>query len=114
MRRSVSTLIATVVAVMVLVYIHNYVSGAVSGASSSAAGLGAALGAALSMPYQLALGLGAVFSGVAFVAVQRWAALTGAILFAVSMVLLPAWLLFSVVPTVLGFIGYARMGAKKA
>lgn len=28
--------------------------------------------------------------------------------------LLPAWLLFSVVPTVLGFIGYARMAAKKA
>ncbi len=108
MRRSIFSLLAAIVAVLLLIYISNYISESMN-TDDGVEGFAALFGAVASGPFRIAMALGALFSGVAWLAVQRWAAMTGAILFCVSMILLPAWFIFAVVPAILGFIGFARM-----
>lgn len=109
MRRSVFCLLSAIVAALVLIYVRSYMMDTFQATENAAEGLGVALAIAAARPYMLALGVGAVFSAVAFFFSQRWAALTGGILSAVAIVLLPAWFVFALIPAVLAFIGYARM-----
>lgn len=113
MRRSVFCLIAAILAALVLLYTRSYMLDTFQATENAAQGLGVALAISAARPYMLSMGAGAVFSAVAFFAVQRWAALVGGILFALAIVLLPAWAPFAVVPALLAFIGYARMAPKK-
>ena len=111
-KRSIFVLLAAIIAALVLLYIDNYMKEAFDATENAAEGLGVMMGIAAARPYMIALGIGAVFAAVGYFFRLRWSALTGAILFAVSIVLLPAWLVFSLVPMILGFIGYARMKTK--
>ena len=72
MRRSIFSLLAAIVAVLLLIYISNYISESLN-TDDGVQGLGAVIGAALSGPFRIAMALGALFSGVAWLFVQRWA-----------------------------------------
>lgn len=108
-RRSIFVLLAVIVAVLVLIYLNGYMRDSINNAEDGFAGLGVAIAISASQPFMIALGLGAVFGAVGWLFVLRWAALVAGILFAVAMILLPAWFVFALIPTVLAFIGYARM-----
>lgn len=108
-RRSIFVLLAVIVAVLVLIYINGYMRDFINNAEDGFAGLGVAIAISASQPFMIAMGLGAVFGAVGWLFVLRWAALVAGILFAVAMVLLPAWFVFALIPAVLAFIGYARM-----
>lgn len=108
-RRSIFVLLAVIVAVLVLIYLNGYMRDSLNSAEDGFTGLGVAIAISASQPFMIALGAGAVFGAVGWLFTLRWAALVAGILFAVAIILLPAWFLFALIPSLLAFIGYARM-----
>ena len=112
-KRSIILLIAAILGVLITFYLWNYLSDAVSNTSSGAEALGAAFAMRMAQPMVLTFTLSTVFCVIAWLFSIRWAALVAGILYAVSMTQLPAWAMFPVIPMILSFIGYARMGKAK-
>lgn len=108
-KRSVFLLLSAIVAILVLIYLYGYIADTMGAARGSASSIGVALGATITAPFRVAVGIGAAFAAVGWLFALAWAGLVAGIVFCVSMALLPAWLLFSVLPAALAFIGYARM-----
>ena len=109
-KRSIILLIAAIIGLLITFYLWSYTSGAVSNTSSGAEALGAAIAMRMAQPMMLMFTLSTIFCVVAWLFKIRWAALVAGILYAVSMALLPAWAMFPIIPMILSFIGYARMG----
>lgn len=95
-----------------VVYLVVHFTGAVGGAESTGESLGAALAGTLVAPHGVCSGLAAVFCILAWCMNTRPFALTGGILFAVSIVLFPPYFFFVTLQVVFAFIGFSRLPAK--
>ena len=111
-KKNILLIIALIIGAAYLIYSLVYWFGAASGDSSSAEQAGAAIATVLVMPHLLMTFLAVVFNALGVFMNKRGFALTGAILYAVAMVLFPAYFMFVVVEMVLSFIAFAQM--KKA
>ena len=89
-------------------YLLLYFTGAI-GSSEGANQAGAALATAIVMPHMVLTVLATIFNGLGCFLEKRGFALTGAILYAVAMVLMPIYFMFVVLQMILSFIGFAKL-----
>lgn len=113
-KRSTVLLISAILGVAYAIYLVAYFTGAVGGASDGAEAAGAALAGALVAPHAVCVIVAVVFNILGWALRSRPFALVGAILYAVSMVLFPLYFFFTIVQTVLSFVGFARLPKKDA
>lgn len=105
--RSKCLFVATALATIYVVYLITYFSGAMSSADSAEA-VGGAIATALVTPHMIMFLIGAVFGWIGVIGKTVWAALVGAILYAVGTLMFLAYFMFGVPILVLGFIGYSN------
>ncbi len=108
-KRSVILLVSWIIGLAYAVYLVSYFSGSIAGASDAAEAIGTGIATALVMPHMIVVALAVLFNILGWACRLRWSALTGAILYAVAMVLFPLYALFVLVEMILSFVGFAKM-----
>ncbi|WP_455683629.1 hypothetical protein [Thomasclavelia sp.] len=101
-------LISFVLGVLYSIYVIAYFGGAVDG-SEGAEQVGAAFATALATPHMICTVLATIFNGLGLFMNKRGFALTGAILYAVAMVMFIPYFMFVIIQMILSFVGYAKM-----
>lgn len=109
MKRNILLIIAMVLGVAYAAYSLVYWSGASSGNGSTAADAGAAIATMLVMPHLVCTLIAALFNVFAVVFNKYGFALVAGILYAVAMVLFPAYFFFVIIQMILCFVAYAQM-----
>lgn len=112
MKKSKLLLVSWVLSALYLVYLVTYFIGAFNG-SSGAEQVGAGLAGILVMPHAFLVLLGLIFNILGWSMNKKGFALTGAILYAVSMLLFIPYFFFVVIQTILSFIAFAKMKPAK-
>ena len=107
-KRSKTLLVATILATLYVIYLFSHFFGGVSDASSSAEAVGASIATAIVMPHMMMFLIGAVFGWLGVFLRKGWAALVGAILYAVGTVLFMVYAMFGLPIMILGFVGYSK------
>ena len=113
-KRSILLLLSWVLGLIYVVYLVSYFGTGLAGSESGAEAIGTGLAAAVVMPHFILVAVAVIFNILGWAGRMRWAALTGAILYAVSMAFMPLYAMFVVVEMVLSFIGFAKMPKKPA
>lgn len=108
MKKSKLLLVSWILSALYLIYLVVYFTGIIGGSSGSEQ-IGASLAGMLVMPHALLVLLGLIFNILGWSMNKRGFALTGAILYAVSMVLFIPYFFFVLIQTILSFIGYAKL-----
>lgn len=108
MRKSKLLLVSWILGALYFVYIVAYLTGALS-SSTGAEQAGAAIASAILFPHMLAVGLAVLFNILGWSMCGRGFALTGGILYAVSIILFPLYFFFVIIQMILSFVGYAKM-----
>ncbi|MCD7744242.1 MAG: hypothetical protein LUI13_02950 [Lachnospiraceae bacterium] len=108
-KRSICLLIALIIGVAYMAYSVSYWSGVAGSGADTAEQIGSGIAAALVMPHLVVAALGVLFNALGFFMRKRGFALTGAILYTVSIVLFPMYFMFVILEAILSFIGFARM-----
>lgn len=88
--------------------VGSVVSDALSATGSAMEEIGGAVAGMIMLPHLGAIFLGALFGWLSFFTNANWAILTGAILLAVSLALMPTNFFLSIPIAALGFIAYAQ------
>ena len=104
-------LVSFVLGVLYAVYIVAYFGGAIGG-SEGTEQAGAAIATALVTPHMVCTVLAVIFNGLGLFMNKRGFALTGAILYAVAMVMFIPYFMFIIIQIILSFVGFSKM--KKA
>lgn len=108
-KKSTVLLISWILGVLYAIYGIIYWAGATSGTTDAASAIGAGIAAALVMPHMICAVLAAIFNVLGWALESRGFALTGAILYAVAIVLFPAYIMFVIIQMILSFVGFAAM-----
>lgn len=111
MKKNICLLIAFILGLIYSIYIIAYFTGAIGG-SSGVEQAGAAIATALVMPHMVCTVLATIFNGLGCFLNKSGFALTGAILYAVAMVLFPLYFFFVIIQMILSFVGFTQL--KKA
>lgn len=90
------------------VLVGSVIMKAFSATGNSAEVIGGAIGGMLLLPHFGTIVLGAMFGWLSVFLKANWAILTGAILLAVSLILMPTNFFLSLPIAIIGFIGYAH------
>lgn len=90
------------------VYLFAYFTGAVGG-STGGEQVGAALATAIIIPHMVVVLLAVIFNILGWHLNKRGFALTGAILYAVAMVVFPPYFFFVIIQMILSFVGVSKM-----
>ena len=106
-RRIIALAIATISATAYAVYLFVYFFGAVAN-SDGAEAIGGVIATALVTPHTIMFLIGAIFGWLGVFLKKTWAALTAAILYAVSTLLFLTYAMFGIPILIFGFIGYAN------
>lgn len=106
-RRSKCLIVATALATIYVVYLMSHFFGGVA-TSEGAEAIGGAIATALVMPHMISFLVGAIFGWIGVLTTKSWAALVGAIMYAVGTLLFLTYFMFGVPILVLGFVGYAK------
>lgn len=107
-KKSMWVLLFAVFSTLFAVIVSSIIFGAFSPTGDSAEELGGAIAGVLMVPHLGAIFLGALFGWVSFFAKANWAILTGAILLAVSLVLMPTNFFLSIPISIIGFVAYVN------
>jgi hypothetical protein len=107
-KRSVLLLISAVIGIAYILYSISYWTGANSGVDGAEA-VGAGIATALVFPHLICTGLAVIFTILGWSMNHRGFALTGAILYAVAMILFPLYFFFVLIEMVLSFVGFAKL-----
>ena len=105
--RSKCLFVATALATAYVVYLISYFFGGVASSEGTEA-VGGAIATALVMPHMIMFLIGAVFGWIGVFTRKVWAALVGAILYAVGTLFFLAYFMFGVPILILGFVGYSK------
>jgi hypothetical protein len=108
MKKSKLLLVSWILSVAYLVYLIAYFSGVI-GSTTDTEQAAATVVFVLIMPHLFLLFLGLIFNVLGWAMNKRGFALTGAILYSVSMFLFIPYFFFVVIQTILSFIAYAKM-----
>ena len=113
---NILALISLVITAMYLLFLISYISSTYAEATADIQtweGLGTAIGTAigiqLAAPHMVIVFIAFIFNIVTAITRKGWAALTSGILYAVSMLLMPVWLVFVTAQTVLCFVQFAKI-----
>lgn len=109
---SICLFISFLIAAAYLIYSAFYWSDAFGSGASSAEQIGSAIATAMVMPHLVVFFIGFVFNLLGLSMNKRGFALTGGILYAVSIVLFPMYFMFVIIEMILSFVGFARMKKK--
>lgn len=112
MKRSKLLLVSWILGAVYSIYIIVYFFGNAASQADAAAAIGAGVATAIVMPHMICTVLATIFNILGWAMCKRAFALTGAILYAVAMVMFPLYALFVIIQMVLSFVGFAKM--KKA
>ncbi len=102
-------LISFILGVLYLLYSMSYWSGAAGSGADTAEQIGSGLATALVMPHLICTALAVIFNALGLFMKKRGFALTGAILYAVALVLFPMYFMFVIIEMILSFVGFAKM-----
>ena len=102
-------LISLILGVIYLVYSFMHFGGAITGGTSSAETAGAAIAGAIVMPHMVCVLVAVIFNALGLFLNKRGFALTGGILYAVSMALFPLYFFFVIIQMILSFVGYSKL-----
>lgn len=108
-KTSVCLLISFLIGALYFVFVFAYYVGVGSTAADMWEEVGIGIATALVMPHIICEGLAMLFNGLGCFLKRRGFALTGAILYAVSILLFPMYFMFVIIECVLSFVGYALM-----
>ena len=108
-KKSKCLLVSWILGAAYVLYLFTYFFGANANTSDSAEAIGAGLATALVTPHLIAVLLAVIFNILGWAMCKRGFALTGAILYAVSMVLFPMYFFFVIVQMILSFVGFAKL-----
>lgn len=106
--KSMWTLVFAVLATIFTSIVGAIIFGAFTPTGDSAEEVGGAIAGMIMLPHLGSIFLGALFGWLSFFTKANWAILTGAILLAVSLVLMPTNFFLSVPIAIIGFIAYGR------
>ena len=107
-KKSKLLLVSWILGVLYIVYLFAYFGGLV-GNSTGGEQVGAALASAIVMPHAVCVGIAVLFNILGWSMNNRGFTLVGAILYAVSIVLMPLYFMFVIIQMILSFVGYAKM-----
>lgn len=113
-KKSVLLLISWIIGALYTVYLFYYMqtAGNTTGMDSAEA-LGTTIGVALLTPHLVFVFLAVFFNILGWAMSKRGFALTGAILYAVSIVMMPIYFMFVIVEMILSFVGFAKLPKNK-
>lgn len=109
MKKSKCLLISWIIGAAYMIYLVSYMAGAGANAGSSAEAVGVGLATALVAPHALCVLVAVVLNIIGWAKSSRGLALAGAILYAVSMILMPIYFMFVIVEMILSFVGFANL-----
>lgn len=109
MKRSKCLLVSWILGALYSVYIVIYFFGNTASQTDAAAAIGAGIATAIVMPHMLCTVLATIFNILGWAMNKRGFALTGAILYAVAMVMFPMYFFFVIVQMILSFVGFAKL-----
>lgn len=108
MKKNKCLLVSFILGLLYSVYIISYFANGV-GNSSGAEQLGASIATAIVLPHMIVTVLATIFNALGYFLNKRGFALTGAILYAVAMVLFPVYFFFVIIQMILSFVGFSKM-----
>lgn len=111
MKKSKLLLISWVLGIAYLIYLIVYFGDALN-TTQGAEQTGVGIAATLVFPHAIAVLLAVVFNVLGWAMHKRGFALTGGILYAVSIALFPLYFMFVIIQMILSFVGYAKMKNK--
>lgn len=111
-KRNVCAIISLILTFAYLLYCIYY-WGNLSTGTSTAEQFGSAIAITLVFPHLIATALAFIFNAIGVILPNRWFVLTGAILYAISIVLFFAYFMFIIIQMILSFIGFALMKPKE-
>lgn len=114
MKKSKCLLVSWILGVAYIVYLFAYFFGANANTADSAEALGVGIATVLVMPHMIVTLLAVIFNILGWAMSKRGFALTGAILYAVAMVLFPMYFFFVIVQMILSFVGFAKLKNKNS
>lgn len=109
MKRSKCLLVSGILGVIYSVYLISYFVGQNSAQSDVASAIGVGIATILVMPHMICTILATIFNVLGWAMNKRGFALTGAILYAVAMVVFPMYFFFVIVQMILSFVGFAKL-----
>lgn len=109
MKRSKLLLAAWIISVLYLIYVVVVCVGFFDEAESIYTQIGGAIASALIAPHLIFVAVAAIFNGIGWGINRRWGALTAGILYAVSILLMPIFILNVLLQTIFCFVSYACM-----
>lgn len=111
-KKSIEVLFFAATSTLFALIVGSIIIGAFSPTGNSAEEFGGAIAGVLMLPHLGSIFLGALFGWVSFFTKANWAILTGAILLAVSLVLMPTNFFLSIPIAIIGFVAYVRQKKK--
>lgn len=108
-KMSICLLISLIIGVAYIIYSIVYWTGAAGSGANTAEQAGSAIATVLVFPHLVVTFLAVLFNALGLFLKKRGFALTGAILYAVAMVLFPMYFFFVIIEMILSFVGFAKM-----
>lgn len=102
-------MISLILGILYIVYSVFYWSGTLDSNLSGSEQIGGGLAIAIVTPHLVATSLALIFNALGLFMRKRGFALTGAILYAVAIVLFPLYFMFVIIQMILSFVGFAKM-----
>ena len=107
-KKSKLALISLIIGALWVVGLVAGISGVLGSSTDSASQAGAAIATAIAFPHILCTFIAVIFNALGYFMSKRGFVLTGAILYAVAMVLLPLYFLGVIIPMILSFVAYGK------
>lgn len=101
-------LAALILSVAYLIYGITYING-LSPSSNTAEDVGTAIGVMLIVPHFVIVAVATLFNGLGLFLNKRGFALTAAILYSVSIIFMPIYIMFVLVQAILCYVAFAKM-----
>ena len=109
MKKSKLLLVSWILGALYSVYIVFYFFNSTASQADATAAIGAGIATMIVMPHMLCVILATLFNILGWAMNKRGFALTGAILYTVSIALFPLYFMFVIIQTILSFVGFAKM-----
>lgn len=112
--KNIPVTISFVLGALYTLYLIFYIVSINGTGASDAENVGIAIGSILIMPHAICVGIATIFNGLGLAMNKNGFVLTGAILYAVSIVFMFIYFMFVIIQMILSFVGYSQMKKKSA